>query len=145
MLSSHALVRLLGLLLAAVPASVAAQQPDSSLLTLDRIYGSKEFAPQPFGPTRWLGEGSAYTTLEPAAEGAGQDLVRYDVESGRREVLVPARALVPPGADDPLEVEDYAWSPDGQMLLIFTNTRSVWRLNTRGDYWVLDRTSGILR
>ena len=145
MLSRHALVRLLGLLLAAVPASVRAQQPDSSLLTLDRIYGSKEFAPQPFGPTRWLGEGSAYTTLEPAADGTGQDLVRYDVESGRREVLVPARALTPPGADDPLEVEDYAWSPDGKMLLIFTNTRPVWRLNTRGDYWVLDRTSGSLR
>ena len=31
------------------------------------------------------------------------------------------------------------------MLLVFTNTQPVWRLNTRGDYWVLDRTSGKLR
>ena len=38
----------------------------------------------------------------------------------------------------PLAIEDYAWSGDGARLLIFTNTRKVWRDNTRGDYWVLD-------
>ena len=26
--------------------------------------------------------------------------------------------------------------------MIFTNTRRVWRYNTRGDYWVLDLPSG---
>jgi dipeptidyl-peptidase-4 len=31
------------------------------------------------------------------------------------------------------------------MLLIFTNTKPVWRLNTRGDYWVLERATGKLR
>jgi len=123
----------------------SAQQPDSSLLTLNRIYGSPEFATQPFGPSRWLGEGSAYTTLEPAESGDGEDIVRYDVETGRREVLVTARELTPPGASDPLEVADYAWSTDLRKLLVFTNTRPVWRLNTRGDYWVLDRSSGTLR
>jgi dipeptidyl-peptidase-4 len=57
---------------------------------------------------------------------------------------VSARALTPPGGS-PLSVADYAWSPDGQRLLIFTNTRKVWRDNTRGDYWVLDRAAGTLR
>jgi dipeptidyl-peptidase-4 len=129
-------------LAAGSPAS--AQQPDSSLLTLTRIYGSGEFASQPFGPSRWLGDGNAYTTLEPAEDGRGQDIVRYDVETGRRDVLVTARQLTPDGAEGPLEVEDYAWSPDLGRLLVFTNTKPVWRLNTRGDYWVLDRTSGRL-
>jgi dipeptidyl-peptidase-4 len=132
------------LLLLATPA-VSAQQADSSLLTLGRVYGSGEFATQPFGPSRWLGEGSAYTTLEPAEGGQGQDLVRYDVESGRREVLVTARELTPRGADGPLDIEDYAWSADLRRLLVFTNTKPVWRLNTRGDYWVLERPSGTLR
>ncbi|HEX6669860.1 MAG TPA: DPP IV N-terminal domain-containing protein, partial [Gemmatimonadales bacterium] len=123
---------------------VAAQQTDPSRLTVQRIYGSPEFAAQPFGPSRWLGDGSAYTTVEPA-DGGGQDIVRYDVESDRREILVPARQLVPAGADGPLDIEDYAWSPDGTRLLVFTNTQPVWRLNTRGDYWILDRESGRLR
>jgi hypothetical protein len=54
------LVALMGALsLALAPASLLAQQADSSLLTLPRIYGSAEFASQPFGPSRWLGDGSA--------------------------------------------------------------------------------------
>ncbi len=133
------------LLWAALPRALPAQQADSSLLTLARIYGSSEFAPKPFGPARWLGSGAAYTTLEPGEAEAGEDIVRYDVETGRREVLVTARALTPAGAEAALEVDDYAWSPDQRMLLVFTNTQPVWRLNTRGDYWVLDRTSGAFR
>ena len=64
--------------------------------------------------------------------------MRYDTASGRREVLVPAARLIPPGATAPLEIADYSWSPDGQQLLVFTETRRVWRTNSRGDYWVLD-------
>jgi dipeptidyl-peptidase 4 len=121
-----------------------AQQTDPSRLTVQRIYGSGEFAAQRFGPARWLGDGSAYTTVE-AADSGGRDIVRYDVETDRRDVLVSARQLVPQGADAPLEVEDYAWSPDGKKVLIFTNSQPVWRLNTRGDYWVLDREGGRLQ
>ena len=62
--------------------SVSAQQTDPSRLTIPRIYGSGEFAAKPFGPSRWLGDGAAYTTVEPAADKVGQDLVRYDVERG---------------------------------------------------------------
>jgi dipeptidyl-peptidase-4 len=67
------------------------------------------------------------------------------VERGSREVLVAARRLVPQGASAPLEIEDYAWSPDGKKLLVFTNSQPVWRLNTRGDYWLLDQATGGLR
>ncbi|MFL5514820.1 MAG: S9 family peptidase, partial [Gemmatimonadales bacterium] len=133
----------LALSTAALPAS--AQQGDPSLLTIRRIFGSGEFAAEPFGPARWLEDGTAYTTLEPSADGTGADLVRYDVEKGAREVMVAARQLVPPGENESLEVEDYRWSPDGTMLLIFTNTQPVWRLNTRGDYWVFDGGTGKLR
>ncbi len=112
---------------------------------MKRIYGSGEFSPQPFGPSRWLDDGLAYTTLEPGADSDGSDIVRYDVEKGTREVMVAARDLVPQGDSVPLDVEEYSWSPDGKMLLVFTNTRPVWRLNTRGDYWVLDRAAHKLR
>lgn len=140
--------RLLLLVLSAALAGglpASAQQTDPSRLTVQRIYGSSEFASQPFGPSRWLGDGAAYTTVEPAADGVGQEIVRYDVERGNREVLVAARQLMPPGGTAPLDIEDYAWSPDGKNVLVFTETQPVWRLNTRGDYWVLDRASGELR
>jgi dipeptidyl-peptidase-4 len=127
-------------------ASVAvAQQPvraDAVPLSVARIFGSTDFRPSAFGPLRWLAGGRAYTTLErPEGRGPGRDLVRYDTESGAREVLVPAARLVPPGASEPLDVDDYSWSADGSRLLIFTNTERVWRTETRGDYWVLDCTT----
>lgn len=135
----------LALLALVPPPTLRAQQPDSSLLTLPRIYASPEFQGESFGPARWVDGGAGYTTLEPAADGRGQDLVRYDTERGTRRILVPAARFVPPGAPGPLEVEDYAWSPDQRRLLIFTNSRPVWRRNTRGDYWLLDLGSGRLR
>lgn len=135
------LLLLPGVLLAQQPAPVA----DSSLLTLSRINSSREFAGQSFGPARWIEEGKAYTTLERAENGSGRDIVRYDTERGRREVLVAAASLTPAGDTAALDIEDYEWSADRRHLLIFTNSRPVWRANTRGDYWVLDRDSGELR
>ena len=64
--------------------------------------------------------------------------MKYDTVTGARELLVPATELIPPDAKAPLAIDDYSWSKDMKRLLIFTNTRRVWRLNTRGDYWVLD-------
>jgi dipeptidyl-peptidase-4 len=140
---NRTLVLLLSLALG-LGAPAAAQQTDPARLTVQRIYGSPEFAAQPFGPSRGRGDGSAYTTVEPA-DGGGQDIVRYDVETDRREVMVAARQLRPAGAEAPIDIADYSWSPDGRKALIFTNTQPVWRMNTRGDYWVLDRASGRLQ
>jgi dipeptidyl-peptidase 4 len=136
------------MLLAASPRlrPALAQVPDSSLLSVERIYGSAEFRPEAFGPVRWLAHGLAYTTLEPSADlPRGQDLVRYDVESGQRTVLVSAARLVPVRDSVPLQVESYSWSADEKQLLIFTNSERVWRRNTRGDFWVLDLRSNRLR
>jgi dipeptidyl-peptidase 4 len=135
------------LLLAAASLLGAAQNQtsDPGLLTLDRIFNSREFAAQGFGPARWMRDGQSYTTVEPAAAGGGRDLVLYRADTGRREILVPAAKLVPPGADGPIGIEDYNWSPDGRVLIVMTNTRRVWRLNTRGDFWTYDLLSGRLR
>jgi dipeptidyl-peptidase-4 len=133
----------LGVLLLAAP--VRAQQADPSRLTIDRLYASADFRGETFGPTRWLDGGTAYTTLETAASGKGRDLVRYETATAARSILVTAAQLTPAGAAQPLEVEDYDWSPDGAKLLVFTESRPVWRQNNRGDYWVLDRSAGTLR
>lgn len=130
--------------LALLGTAAAAQQSDSAALSIQRIFGGTDFRPERFGPAKWLGDGASYTTLERSADGRGQDIIRYDSETGRRDVLVPASLLTAPGATAPLEIDEYAWSPDQRRLLVFTNTKPVWRLNTRGDYWVLDRPSGKL-
>lgn len=133
------------LLLTASGAPVLAQGTEARL-TLERIFSSAEFAADRFGPARWIDGGDGYTTLERSgAHGDALDIIRYETVSGRREVLVPARRLIPPGSANPLLIEDYQWSDDGQRLLIYTNSRRVWRQNTRGDYWVLDLDDWDLR
>jgi dipeptidyl-peptidase 4 len=134
-------------LCASAPIGAGAQQPatDSSLLTVDRIFGSEEFDGDWFGNPRWLDD-STYTMLEPAkAPALGRDIVRYDAATGRRTILFPSTSLIPAGATKPLPVENFRISPDEKLVLLYTNSRKVWRQNTRGDYWVLDRGTGRLR
>ena len=128
------------------PRSVAAQVPAATTAALQQIFASRYYAPERFGPARWIENGAAYSTLERSATTKGGfDIVRYDAKTGARSVLIAAAALVPAGDTTPLAIDNYTWSPDTRQLMIFTNTKQVWRQNTRGDYWVLDRTSGALR
>ena len=120
-------------------------QGDPGILTLDRI-GRGEFRAQEYGPIRWTAGGASYTVLEPSARVKdAEDLVQYDVASGRRAVLIPADRLIPPADSVPISIDDFAWSPAGPALLIYTNSQRVWRQNTRGDYWLVDTTSWSLR
>jgi dipeptidyl-peptidase 4 len=129
--------------------TVRAQQTDRSRALdaqIDRIFKERAYDPPRFGPARWLPDGTAYAIVErPTSSNGSSEIARYDAATGARAVLVAARQLVPPGGKAPLDIQDYAWAADGTRLLIFTNTRKVWRQNTRGDYWVLDVTSGALR
>ena len=132
--------------LIALNLSVFAQNSDPSLLTIDRIFNSGEFQPQGVGGFRWLKSGNAYTRIEPSPTvKGGTELVSYDVEKNTRTVLISAEKLVPTGETAPLRIANYEWSADNQQILIFTNTKRVWRLNTLGDYWVLDLNSWKLK
>ncbi len=113
---------------------------------LRRVFQKHEFSARPFGPARWLKGGEAYTTVEtsPSAHDA-LDVVRYETATGKREVMISASDLVPAGAKEPLEIQDYDWSADMNRVLVYTNSQRVWRQNSRGDYWVFDRQAKTLR
>lgn len=113
---------------------------------LKRIFASDAFAGKGFGPARWTRGGSAFTTLEASsAVTDAKDIVEYDTATGKRSILVSASQLKPPKAENPLAVEDYRWDKDGKRLLVFTESRKVWRTNTRGEYWLLDCNTGTLK
>jgi dipeptidyl-peptidase-4 len=113
-------------------------------LTLEDIYTNGVYRAKGFGPVRWMKDNKGYSTLENNAGAKGNDIVVYGAESGTRTVLVNAKQLIPAGKTKPLSIADYDWSEDNSKLLIFTNTRKVWRYNTRGDYWVLNLANGKL-
>ncbi|HWA56727.1 MAG TPA: S9 family peptidase [Gemmatimonadales bacterium] len=122
------------LTLAAVP---AVAQSDGRI-TLDQIYNTDFFSTQPVPPTRWTPDGQAYFYYQRRPGAKGPDIVRIHPETGEVTVLVKSEELVPAGDSLPLRPQSYRFSDDNRKLLLFTNTQRVWRLNTRGDYWVLD-------
>ena len=93
---------------------------------LDRIYTQHAYDAPRFGPARWLPDGTAYAIVE--RNGDTAEIARYDAATGARKVMATTK----------LDLDDYEWSSDGKQLLVFTNTKKVWRQNTRGDYYVID-------
>jgi dipeptidyl-peptidase 4 len=148
-MNQRALRRTAFISILALSAASLAQQPapapETPKDTITRIF-TGEFS-EPFSaPPRWFEGGQSYITMEPAADGHGRDLVKYDTATGKnREVMIRAAQLTPEGAKEPLETAGVSWSKDNQRVLIFTNTRRVWRTNSRGDYWFFDRTTGKLK
>jgi dipeptidyl-peptidase-4 len=138
------LVLLLLLGFSSAPAYAQARPETPELFR--RLFNSEDFEPKSFGPARWLDGGASYTTVEASSKfPKAQDIVRYTTDTGVRTLLVNASQLVPPGAKDPLAIDNYAWSVDKTKLLIYTNSKRIWRAKTRGDYWVLDQKSGALK
>lgn len=122
------------------------QEKDSSIITIDRLFKNYDFRGERFGPARFLDNGKNHTTLEPSETvKRARDIIKYDTESGDRTILVSAELLVPKGDTTALSISNYEWSSDKNMLLIFTNTKRVWRYNTKGDYWVLNLNSKELK
>ena len=128
---------------AALGAEESKEKPNP-LLSLDRLYGKPEFSAKSYG-VKWLEAGQGYVRLEKSkATKEARDIVRVDPATGKREILVAAKALIPEGKKKPLAVSGYTFTKDLAKVLIYTNTRRVWRVHSRGDYWVLDRASGKL-
>ncbi|MDX2429424.1 MAG: DPP IV N-terminal domain-containing protein, partial [Bacteroides sp.] len=114
-------------------------------LKLEDIYNNNLYPTRGYQSLRWMEDNKHYTTLEANPAAGCSEIVRYNVKSGERVVLVGADALRPDGLDKPLQLRDYRWSGDQNSILLFTNTQRVWRYHTRGDYWVLNRESGQLK
>ncbi len=91
----------------------------------------------------WMKDGEHYSKIERNANG-GYDVMAYSAKDNSKEVLIAADKLVNPTTGKPISVRSFTFSADDSQVLIYTNTRRVWRYDTRGDYWVLNVQSGKL-
>lgn len=88
---------------------------------------------------KWAKDGNSYYRIE------GGELVQYSLPANTKSVLVSKQHLSLPGADKPLSIRNYAFSADGKKMLIYTNTRQVWRYDSKGDYYALDLSTKALK
>ena len=144
-MNKEKMVRKLLLFIGVFLSIVTYGQQNNMALSLEDIYTNHTYSQKNFGPVRWMKDNQGYSTLETNKDLGGTDIVRYNAQSGERTVLVSAKQLTPSGQSKPLNIDNYNWSDDDSKLLIFSNTKKVWRYNTRGDYWVLNLKTGALQ
>jgi len=87
---------------------------------------------QPGKGIKWLKDGNGYYANESG------EIVKFDLPSFNKTVLFDKKSLTPEGKASALAINNFTLSEDGKKAIIFTNSKKVWRYNTRGDYWLLD-------
>jgi dipeptidyl-peptidase-4 len=82
--------------------------------------------------THWAKDGFQYYKVQ-----SGEIVVLDARDANKKTVLLSKEQLTPQG-QNPIAVRNFYLADDGQKVLLYTNTKKVWRYNTRGDYWVYD-------
>ena len=80
----------------------------------------------------WTNDGDSYYKLEE------NQLLTYTLPNHDAKIVISKKQLTPAGKTEPIEIAHFSFSSDQQKILLFTNTKRVWRLNTKGDYWVFN-------
>ena len=92
----------------------------------------------------WLPDGNHYSKTERRDDGM-YEVASYSAANDERSVLITAEQLINPATGKQLRVRSFQFDATGRQILIYTNTRRVWRYDTRGDYWVLNLSTGRLQ
>ena len=90
------------------------------------------------GGIKWSDDGNSYYRV------VKDEVVQYTLPKNETKTIITKQQLTPQGSSTSLKLSYYTFTSDQQKALLFTNTKQVWRLKSKGDYWVLDTKSGSL-
>jgi dipeptidyl-peptidase-4 len=80
---------------------------------------------------KWAKDGASYYQ---AIDG---EIISITLPKNERKTVV-GRGLLESASNDLARIKDFDFSEDGTKVLVFTNSKKVWREETRGDYYVVD-------
>jgi len=90
------------------------------------------------GGVNWTKDGNGYYQI------SNGEVYLVTLPKSDKKVVISNNLLTPKGQAQPLMIKDFVLSADGTKALIYTNSKKVWRYETRGDYWVADLTANTL-
>ncbi len=90
------------------------------------------------GGINWTKDGNSYY------QNAGGEIITITLPKNERKIVISRQLLTPANSASPLAVRSFQLTDDGTKALIYTNTKRVWRQDSRGDYWVADITNNKL-
>jgi dipeptidyl-peptidase-4 len=80
----------------------------------------------------WTTDGNGYY------QNVGGEIIAVTLPKNERKIIINRQLLTPSPASSPLTVRSFQLTENGTKALIYTNTKRVWRQDSRGDYWVAD-------
>lgn len=86
----------------------------------------------------WAKDGNSYY------QNVGGEIVSITLPKSERKVVISSDLLSQTNGKPAIRIRSFQLSNDGTKALIYTNSKKVWRYDTRGDYWVADMTNNKL-
>ncbi len=109
-------------------------------VVLFQIINSSQVKAQFGSGTQWTKDGNNYMQVQNGS------IVQTNIaDPAKQTTLVNADLLTPKGKTIPIPIRSFVFSEDRKKVLIYTNSKKVWRYDTRGDYWVADLAAKTLR
>lgn len=88
----------------------------------------------------WTKDGSGYY------ENVNGEITVITLPKNERKTVISRALLTPSGRTEPLNIKSFVLSADGTKALIYTNSKRVWRYETKGDYWLADlKTNSLIQ
>lgn len=87
----------------------------------------------------WAPDGYQYYTTQ------NGEIVALDARDANKKTVLASVAQLTPQGGKAINVRRFTITDDGKKILINTNTKKVWRQDTRGDYWLFDATTQTLK
>jgi dipeptidyl-peptidase IV (EC:3.4.14.5). Serine peptidase. MEROPS family S09B len=128
---------LVALLVLSVPAGPV-QGQDGPEFTLESIHASATLRASTFQGGKWADQGPVITYIEAADSADATHLMRYNLRTDEQTRVIDGTTLYADDVDRVVPIEDYTLGPAGDKVLIYTDSKEVWRANTKGYYYVYD-------
>jgi len=87
----------------------------------------------------WSADGNSFYSNDDGA------INEFNMGDKSQQILVTAQKLIPAGKTQALGIKNFFFSTDFKKILIYTNSKKVWRYETRGDYWVYNISDSSLK
>lgn len=94
---------------------------------------------QPPQGIHWAKDGNGYYEVK------NGEIIQNDLATAKSTIVVTKEELTLPGESTALPIRNFFFSNEGNKILIYTNSKRVWRYDTRGDYWVVDLNNHTLK
>ncbi len=111
-----------------------------SILNLEDIFNSQIFKVKEPEKGKWAD--GCFWYLEKDSINAKNNLIRFDPTSSESEIIINGNSLFAPDHDSLLTLQDFLIGNSGRYVLLFTDTKLLWRMNTLGFYYLFDLRSG---